>query len=191
VPHLSVLLALPALGIELLGLGHRFGNHECRLNRHAASTVDQIVAMQELQGIIESLLAELGQKLGTRRKKDAHEAIDVLSGDLDAGVGPIQMEELRALIPRANITLAAERTDRNGVLVQNGQIVREGTIHVANATESGRQDAGESGYEARTQQRLQDLFPGLKLRDDHVLAIVHAGKRNVQSSIDPLVSIVW
>jgi len=158
-PHLSMLLALPALGIKLLGLGHRLGDHKCGLNRHTAPAVDKIVAVQKLQGIVEALLTEFGQKLGTRREQDPHEPIDVLSGDLNTGIGPIQMEELRTLIPGANITLPAERAHRNGVLVQDGQVVRKGAIHVANSAESGRQYARESGNKAGAQQRLENLFP--------------------------------
>jgi len=45
--------------------------------------------VQKLQGIVEALLTEFGQKLGTRRKQDPDEPIDVLSGDLNTGIGPI------------------------------------------------------------------------------------------------------
>lgn len=171
-----MLLALPALGIKLLGLSHRFRDHERGLNRHTATAVDEIVAMQKLQGIVKALLAELGQELRTRREQDAHEPIDVLSRDLDTGVGPIQVEELRTLVPRANITFAAERANRNGVLVQNGQVVREGAVHVANTTEAGRQNSREARYEAGTQQGLEYLLPGIELRDDHILAVMNTGQ---------------
>jgi len=69
------------------------------------------------------------------------------------------MEELRTLIPGANITLPAERAHCDSVLVQDGQVVRKGAIHVANSAESGRQYARESGNKAGAQQRLENLFP--------------------------------
>lgn len=185
-----MLLALPALWIKLLRLGHSFGDHKRGLDSHAPATVDEIVAVQELEGIVESLLAELGQEFGTRREQDPHEPVDVLPGDLDAGVGPVQVEELRALIARTNITFSAERADCDGVLVQDGQIVGKGAIHIADTSELGRQDARKPGNKAGTEQGLEHLLPGLELRNDHILAVVDSGEGDVQSAVDPFVGIL-
>lgn len=99
------------------------------------------------------------------------------------------MKQLRTRIPRANVTLAAKRTNRHRVLVQHRQIIREPTVHVPHAAELGRHKSGEHGNPAGAQQRLQQLFASVELRDDHVLAAPETGQRNVQSAVDQFVGV--
>lgn len=77
--HLSMFLALRAIGIVFLCLGYRFLYHKGRLYSQTAGATDQIVAMQKLQCIIETLLTHIGQNLGLRWKQNAHETIYILA----------------------------------------------------------------------------------------------------------------
>lgn len=58
------------------------------------------------------------------------------------------MEQLWTQISRADVTLAAERTDCDGVFVQDWKVVAEASIHVPDAVETRREHAGEYWYEA-------------------------------------------
>lgn len=160
-PVFVALLALAALRIVLLQelileLCRLIGQRKGRLHREAPGATDQIVAMQEVQRVVKALLAERGQDFRPRGKQDPSEAVHVLLGQLDAGVGPIDVEHLGAVVAGADVRLAAEGAHGDGVFVQGGQIVREGSVHVAYAVEAGRQNAGKYRDEARAEQGLEE-----------------------------------
>lgn len=71
-----VVRARQALGIVVLG--RLFGQHKRRLNGQASCAADQVVAIKEVQCVVEALLAHVGQNLGVWREQDPHEAVDVL-----------------------------------------------------------------------------------------------------------------
>ena len=156
-PVLRTLLTLATLRIVLLqdlllqAGGRLLRDHERRLHGQTARTADQIVAVQKVERIVEALLTERGQYFRLRREEDAPEPVNVFLRQLDAGVGPVDVKHLRAVVARADVTLATERADRDRVLVQCGQIVGERTVHVAHAMEAGRQQARKHRYETRTQ----------------------------------------
>lgn len=139
---LSMHFALRALGIEIGGkidvaAGLRYKQR--RLHGQTAIAIDEVVTVEESQGVVEALLAHIAQNDGVGREENPGEAIHVLSRELDAGVGEVHVEQLGGKISRADIALAAEGRDGDGVLVEGGQVVAESTIHVANAVESRRQ----------------------------------------------------
>lgn len=99
------------------------------------------------------------------------------------------MKQLRTVVTRTNVALAAKRTNRHRVLVQHRQIVRERAVHVAHAAELGRNVPGEHRNPAGAQQRLQQLLATVEMRNDHILAAPEARQRDVQLAVDQLVRV--
>lgn len=147
---LSVLFAFPTLHIEIFRFCNCFRNDKCRLDGYATCAIDQVIAMQELQSIVEALLAELGEKLGSWREQNANKPIDVLFGYFNARVGPVEVKQLRTLVAWADVALAAKGTDRNRIFIEDWQVIRKCAIHIADTTETGWKNSRKSRYETGT-----------------------------------------
>jgi len=100
------------------------------------------------------------------------------------------VEKLQGQIPGADVALSAEGADRDGVLVERGQVVTEAAVHVADPVELRGQEAGEDGDESAGGKRLQKVLLAVEVRHDHVLAVVHPGQRDVQLAVDALVGVL-
>lgn len=61
------------------------------MNSQTSCAVDQVVPLQEVKGIIETLLAHFAEDLWRWWEEDSGKAIEVLFAQLDAGVGQIDL----------------------------------------------------------------------------------------------------
>lgn len=95
------------------------------------------------------------------------------------------MEQLRGVVARTNVWLAAERANRHRVLIQRWKVVAESSVHVANAVELRRQQTREARNEACTHERVEQVLAAVELRYDDTLAVVNARQRDVELSINP------
>lgn len=93
----SMAHAFRALGIELLlaRIVNALLHDERRLHGQTARAADQIVAMQELQRIVEALLTDVGQLLRLARHQNASQTAHILHRHLDAGVGEVELKNGR------------------------------------------------------------------------------------------------
>lgn len=67
-----------------------------------------------------------------RREQRPRDSVEVGEGELDAGVGEPQLVYVGGGVPGADVALAGERGDGDGVLqLVLGQVVRNPSIHVA------------------------------------------------------------
>jgi len=100
------------------------------------SLLEQAIPLQEVHRIVVSLLTEVGHEVRSSRQQDTHHAPQIPPGQPDARIRPvdIQLQQMGILVPWAYITLPAEGTHGHRVLVQQGQIVGKGTVHVANSS---------------------------------------------------------
>lgn len=169
--NLSMNVALVALRIIVLPVFLLISNNESRLNSQTPRAANQIVPVQEPQSIIEPLLAHIRKDLRFRGKENPCDPVNVALRNLNTRIGNVYVEELRGVVPRADIALPAERADRYGILVQSRQIVAESAVHVPDAVKLGRNYSREDRDESRSEKRLHQVFPAVVLGNDYVLPV--------------------
>lgn len=185
------------------------GQHERRLDGEASRAADKVVAMEKVEGVVEALLAHVRKNLGLGWEENSDEAADVLLVDFDARVRQVYLKEediflntsrkgrasfayvveLWRWVAWADVRLAAEGRHRHCVVVEHGQIVGESAVHVADSMEFRWKDAREDGDEAGAQEGVEQIPAAVKLRNDHVFAIVDSCQRDVELAVHPNVSV--
>lgn len=87
------------------------------------------------------------------------------------------MKQLSTIIPRTDVGLAAKRTHRDRIIIDDRHIVGEATVHVTDAMEFGRKYARHEGNEAGTDQRLEQIFAAIEMRDNHIFTVMSSRER--------------
>jgi len=88
------------------------------------------VVLEELEGVIEALLAHVWEDLWVRREQSSGHAVHVVHRHLQAGVGQVDVVGVGRAVARADVTLARKRWDAHGGLVQLRNVVTETSINI-------------------------------------------------------------
>lgn len=73
----------------------------------------------------------MGTHLESGREEGRTDPVHVASVDLDAHVAVVHLEEVERTLSGADVALAGERGDGDGVsLLEQGHVVAQGSIHI-------------------------------------------------------------
>lgn len=107
-------------------------------------TTELTLPGQQDQRVLEALAADLGADVQRGREEAGEHAEHVARGQADVGVGEVDAEQGgRVVVGGANVVLAREWGDGDGVVVVDGLVVRQPTIHVLLAPERGPAQAAQ------------------------------------------------
>ena len=101
------------------------------------------------------------------------------------------MEQLRALVPGANIVLPRERTHCHGVLIYSRKVIRERPIDVAHPMKTRGQQSTEDRDETGAQKSLKQVLPTVEVGHYYILSIVYTGQGDVNLPVYSFVGILW
>lgn len=92
-----------------------------------------------------------------RQQHPAHPD-EVVLAHLDAGAGHLDLQHGQdVVVLGADVAVPAEGRHGDGVLVQDGRVVRVAAVYDAHAAVAGRQPPGEDGDEGTGEDHLQRL----------------------------------